>query len=109
MIGYYSLLTITTQLVCWNTHYDVMHRMITQDTSLLLSFTLNTPGQLKDITAMVNLYVLLCYLSDTVERHVHLLPEVVFHLTPQLLLLFTQVSQGFLQYQPHPHSSNQHA
>ena len=35
-------------------------------------------------------------LADLVERHIHLLPQVMLHLSPQLLLLLTEVPQSFL-------------
>ena len=36
------------------------------------------------------------YLSDVVEREVQLLPELVFHLQPQFLLLLAEVTQSLL-------------
>ena len=41
------------------------------------------------------------HLADTVEGHVDLLPEVMLHLSPQLLLLLTQVSQSLLHHHHH--------
>lgn len=39
-------------------------------------------------------------LSDTIEGHVHLLPQVMLHLSPQLLLLLTQITESFLTAPP---------
>ena len=48
-----------------------------------------------------DMYIHVCtlYLSNTVECHVHLLPQIMFHFSSQLLLLLTQITQRFLQGQ----------